>query len=100
MFQLIILIVAIYVAWRLFSNDIRKKKRQSEVEAKKEENRKVNCGEMAQDPECGAYVAVDGSLTVRDGDRIYHFCSYECRDKFLKRLEAGGRLLPEREEER
>ena len=54
--------------------------------------------EMVKDPECGAYVAVDGSISVRDGEKVHRFCSYECRDKFLQRLEEGGRELPPREE--
>ena len=35
---------------------------------------------------------------VRDGEKVHRFCSYECRDKFLQRLEEGGRELPPREE--
>ena len=30
----------------------------------------------------------DASIRVRDGDKVYAFCSYECRDAFVKRLEA------------
>ena len=44
------------------------------------------------------YVSVDGNISVRDGDKVYRFCSYECRDKFLQRLQEGGRELPPREE--
>lgn len=59
--------------------------------------RKVAAGEMVKDPECGTYVSVDGNISVRDGDKVYRFCSYDCRDKFLQRLEEGGRELPPRE---
>ena len=98
MVKWLILILAGYVLYRLFSNDLNKKKKDNKQESAAEMERKVAAGEMVKDPECGAYVAVDGSVSVRDGEKIYRFCSYECRDKFLQRLEEGGRELPPREE--
>ena len=44
---------------------------------------------MVKDPVCGSYVSVDDSVKVRDGAQTRHFCSYECRDKYLKQLEAS-----------
>lgn len=96
MWKFIILAIAAYALYRLFANDFLKKRKEEEVLDKKDLEEKIAAGEMARDPECGTWVAKDGSLSVRDGDTIHHFCSYECRDKFLKRLEAGGRQLPER----
>jgi hypothetical protein len=98
MVKWLILILAGYVLYRLFANDFIKKKKDNKEESAAEMERKVAAGEMVKDPECGAYVAVDGSVSVRDGEKIYRFCSYECRDKFLQRLEEGGRELPPREE--
>lgn len=94
----LILILAAYILYRLFANDFSKKKTENKAESAAEMERKVAAGEMVKDPECGAYVAVDGSVSVRDGDKVHRFCSYECRDKFLQRLEEGGRELPPREE--
>lgn len=94
MLKLIIFIVAAYAIYRLFANDILKKRKKDAEAEKKETDSKIEAGEMVQDPECGTYVAVDSSISVRDGERVYYFCSYDCRDKFLKRLEAGGRPLP------
>lgn len=94
MWKFIFLIIAAYVLYKLFANDFFKKKKKNEEAEKAEMERKVACGEMVKDPECGTWVAVDSSISVRDGEKIYHFCSYECRDKFLKSLEAGGRTLP------
>lgn len=94
MWKLIFLLIAAWIAWKLFANDYLKKKKVSEKEAREEQERKVEAGEMVKDPECGVYVSVDDSISVRDGNRTYHFCSYECRDNFLKKLEAGGRVLP------
>jgi len=98
MVKWLILILAGYVLYRLFANDLNKKKKENKQESAAEMERKVATGEMVKDPECGAYVAVDGSVSVRDGDKVHRFCSYECRDKFLQRLEEGGRELPPREE--
>lgn len=94
MWKLLFLIVAAYAAWKLFSNDFLKKRKEEEKLAKKEEERKVAAGEMVKDPECGVYVSIDDSISVRDGGKTYYFCSYDCRDKFLKSLKEGGRVLP------
>ena len=45
-------------------------------------------GEMVKDPICGTYVPADANIRARVGDKVYAFCSYECRDAFIKRLEA------------
>ncbi|MDE7064683.1 MAG: transcriptional regulator [Desulfovibrionaceae bacterium] len=94
MWKWIILALAAYALYRLFSNDWKKKQEKSND--KTEMERKVAAGEMVKDPECGAFVDAAGTITVRDGDVVHRFCSYDCRDAFLKRLEAGGRTLPER----
>lgn len=98
MWKLLFFVVAVYVAYKLFANDFFRRKKDLERKEKEETERMAASGEMVKDPECGAYVAVDGSISVRDGDKVYHFCSYDCRDKFLKRLEAGGMVLPGRED--
>ena len=93
MLKWFILAVAAYLLYRLFSNEIKKK---FSGESKEDMERKVASGEMVKDPECGAYVSPDSTITVRDGATVHYFCSYECRDKFLKRLENGGRVIPEK----
>ena len=98
MVKWLILILAGYALYRLFANDLNKKKKENKQDSAAEMERKVAAGVMVKDPECGAYVAVDGAVSVRDGEKVYRFCSYECRDKFLQRLEEGGRELPPREE--
>lgn len=94
MWKLIFLVAALYIAYKLFANDFLKKRNAEEKADKEETDRKIAAGEMAKDPECGTYVSIDDSISVKDGERTYYFCSYECRDAFLKRLEAGGRDLP------
>jgi YHS domain-containing protein len=83
MFKLLIFIVAGYFLYKLLTND-RKKKR--EMQEKKKENLAAS-GEMVRDPICGTYVPKNGDIRVRQGDQVYCFCSFECRDKFLKQLE-------------
>ena len=97
MWKWLILILAGYALYRLFANDVLKKKKENKEDNAADLERKVAAGEMVKDPECGTYVSVEGNISVRDGETLHHFCSYECRDKFLQRLEEGGRELPPRE---
>ena len=97
MWKWLILILAAYALYRLFANDVLKKKKENNEENAAEMERKIAAGEMVKDPECGTYVSAEGNISVRDGELVHHFCSYECRDKFLQRLEEGGRELPPRE---
>lgn len=44
---------------------------------------------MVRDPVCNTYLPEDRALVERDPDGgIHHFCSTNCRDRFL---EAAGR---------
>ena len=97
MIKWIVLALAAYLLYRMFANDFLKKKKADEKENAADMERKIAAGEMVKDPECGTYVSVDGNISVRDGDKVYRFCSYECRDKFLERLQEGGRELPPRD---
>ena len=97
MWKWLVLGLAVYVLYRLFANDFLKKKKENAEDQAAEVERKVAAGEMVKDPECGTYVSVDGNISVRDGDQVYRFCSYECRDKFLERLKKGGLELPTRD---
>ena len=38
---------------------------------------------LQQDPICGMYVAADTSLKKIVGGRVIHFCSQECRERYL-----------------
>ncbi len=96
MIKWVVLAVAAYILYRLFANDFFKKREKDEKKDQQEMDRKVAAGEMVKDPVCGAYVSLDDSITVRDGKKTYHFCSYDCREKFLKQLEEQGRELPGR----
>lgn len=94
MLKWLVLIAAGYFLYRLVTNESRKKSKDD----KKQKEEMVATGEMVRDPVCGAYIDANGGVTVRDGEKTYRFCSYECRDNFLKQLQGGGREIPVREE--
>lgn len=82
MWKWLILVLAGYVLYRMFMNDRNKKSK----DEKKEKENLVATGEMVKDPVCGAYIDADSTISVRDGETVHKFCSYECRDEFLRRV--------------
>ncbi|HEY2457698.1 MAG TPA: hypothetical protein VGI13_10375 [Candidatus Acidoferrum sp.] len=42
---------------------------------------------LVRDPECGMHLAEALALPVRQGGEILHFCSAECRDKYLNKTQ-------------
>jgi YHS domain-containing protein len=38
---------------------------------------------LVRDPVCGMHIAEGRSLAVRQDSEVLHFCSAECRDKYL-----------------
>ncbi len=86
MLKFIILIVAGFILYKLFTNDSKRKAKNS----KKETERLKATGELVRDPVCGTYVSVNSDIRVREGETVHRFCSYECRDTFLKQLEEKG----------
>jgi YHS domain-containing protein len=84
MLKWIIIIIALYLAYRLVRRSVifkapSGKKAPAEIQ-----------DEMVQDPVCKTYVpkrvALEGNRC--DGQKEY-FCSTECRDYFLKKKTAG-----------
>ena len=50
-------------------------------------------GKLVRDPVCGMHVAEALALPLREGTEIVHFCSAECREKYLsgsKKFAANG----------
>ncbi|WP_147821447.1 transcriptional regulator [Salidesulfovibrio onnuriiensis] len=84
MLKFIVIGAALFIVYKLFMGD----KRKREMEQEKHTEQKVASGELIRDPVCGTYVQKDGDIRVREGETVHVFCSYDCRDKFLKQLEA------------
>ncbi|WP_432736304.1 transcriptional regulator [Maridesulfovibrio sp. FT414] len=84
MIKFVVIAIAAFVLWKLFSGDQMKKNEKAEKVREKE----IKAGEMVKDPICGTYVRKDGDIRVRNGEKVECFCSYECRDKYIKRLEG------------
>ena len=91
--KLLLIALALFVLYKFMTND---RSRKNKDEAKVKE-RKIAAGEMIKDPVCGNYVEIDSSIKVRDGQQVHHFCSYDCRQKFLDRLQDSGREIPQLE---
>ncbi len=84
MWKFIAIGIAIFIIYKLYSGDKKKKVMNKDETIKA----KVAAGDMVKDPICGTYVDNNGSIRVREGEKVHVFCSYECRDKYLKQLEA------------
>ncbi|MBN2141350.1 MAG: transcriptional regulator [Desulfovibrionaceae bacterium] len=85
MIKYLIVIAAAVLLWKLFKGD----KKHKELKKDKVDENLIASGDMVKDPVCGTYVPSDGDIRVREGDKVHVFCSYECRDKYIRRLEAG-----------
>ena len=79
MFKLIIVFFAGYLLYKLITGEKKHK-------VKEDITKRIKAGEMVKDPVCNTYVSINSDIRVKDGDKTYYFCSYECRDKFLKKI--------------
>ncbi len=43
-------------------------------------------GELKKDPSCGTYISAATSIKETVGGQTVHFCSKECRDKYVASL--------------
>ncbi|WP_028574457.1 transcriptional regulator [Desulfonatronovibrio hydrogenovorans] len=84
MLKFVILIVVGFILYKLLINDQKKKK---EKVTKEKEKMAAN-GVMVKDPVCGTYVDKGSDIRVKKDGNVLCFCSYDCRDKYLKRIGA------------
>ncbi len=40
-------------------------------------------GKLVKDPVCGTYVSDNQAISANRGSEVFHFCSDECRQKFI-----------------
>ena len=95
MWKILLIAAAIFVLYKLITNDRSRKGASRDKEDAKAKERKIASGELVKDPVCGTYVDAESSIKVRDGKVVHCFCGYDCRKKFLEELEDQGRELPE-----
>ena len=89
MIKWVVLLVCGWLLFKLVTNDNKKKAEKKHKDMEK----KVATGDMVKDPVCGAFVSIDQEIRVKDGETIHRFCSYDCRDKFLARLETPEKSI-------
>ncbi len=83
MLKFVILGVVCFILYKLVTNDKKKK-----VEVKNKADEKLaKEGVLVKDPVCGTYVSKDSDIRIKEGQEVRCFCSYECRDKYLKMID-------------
>ena len=90
----ILIIVAAFILYKLIVNSKNKaaKKQEKKQEAKPEKD--AATGVLVKDPVCGTYVSNQSDIRVKDHDAVHCFCSYTCRDKYI-RQRRGAQGDPE-----
>ena len=83
MLKFVMLAVACFILYKLVTND---KKKKVDVKNKQEE-KLAQEGVLVKDPVCGTYVSKESDIRIKEGEEVKCFCSYECRDKYLKMVE-------------
>ena len=82
MLKFLVFAVACFLLYKLVPNDKKKK-----VEVKNTQDEKMaKEGVLVKDPVCGTYVSKDSDIRIKEGEEVRCFCSYECRDKYLKMI--------------
>lgn len=83
--KFIVIAVVLFILYKLLTNDQKKKK-----DAQLKENKNLAAsGEMVKDPVCGTYVDKDSDVRIKKDGQVHCFCSYDCRDRYLKRIKPG-----------
>jgi len=81
--RLLLICLAAYVAVRLAARVIRYLAAAPRREAVVGPENSTATSEMIQDPVCGMYVPGHETITAVSNGQVVHFCSEECRDKFV-----------------
>lgn len=75
--KILILIAVVMIALFFF----KKRKSAAPVDTKNEAEKAV---EMKQDPVCGSYMEETTPYKVKYYDKIFYFCSEDCKNKFIE----------------
>lgn len=87
----VIILILVFFAVRLLRKSLQKKAASMGADPKEtvgagntRETAEAKGEEMVLDPVCGSYVPESSALSMSRNGETAHFCSDECRDKFLK----------------
>lgn len=83
MIKFLVFAAACFLLYKLITNDRKKK-----VEIKTTHNEDLAKEVLVKDPVCGTYVSKDSDIRIKEGEEVRCFCSYECRDKYLKMIRS------------
>jgi YHS domain-containing protein len=86
--RLAILAAVLYILYRLF----RARRPSTPVEGRGRPAPREDV--LVQDPWCKTYVPKGQAVVAVAGGKDYHFCSQECRKRFLEQQEAGQGQAP------
>lgn len=89
MIRVVVLIFLLVVLYYLVKNLLKG----SENSSRAGESVDKRVAELVRDPQCGTYILPSQAVSARVGRHTYHFCSEECKDRFLdksRKTEEGG----------
>jgi hypothetical protein len=83
MIRLAIILLAIYLAYRV----VRRFLGFSAPRVERRDAERID-DVMVKDPQCGAYFPLRDGIPLKTGERELHFCSAECRDRYIRSGES------------
>lgn len=86
MSKILIIVAVIAIALIFF-----RKRKAAEPVDEKQNKELEKAVEMKQDPVCGSYVEETTRYKVKYYDKIFYFCSEECKDKFIATKQAENK---------
>jgi uncharacterized protein len=73
---LLVFLLLLFLYYTLYYKNYKK--------GKLNQKEKIKITEMVRDEVCGVYLPKEEALKVVIKDKVYYFCSEECKDAFLK----------------
>ncbi|MBI4773121.1 MAG: YHS domain-containing protein [Deltaproteobacteria bacterium] len=83
MIRLVLLIVSLYVLYRLIKAVMSGPRLERSREVGKQKRKERIEDEMVKDPQCGVYLPKREAVTAKVGGKKIYFCSEDCKETFL-----------------